>query len=137
MIQTVAEPKELPDAILPSPYESFHVLGDHVELQVDLIPRGAIPEIGLREGVGHQPYFELVSVRAHDRQADAIEANGAFVDQVPAGAFGDGDPQYAGVTLLVYRPHESRAIDVPLNKVSTQTVHRPGRSFEIDPFAGR
>ena len=81
----------------PPSEQALHVLGDHVDLQVDGLPRGARTERGLAEGGGDEADLEpgvgvrMVSARdgadRADGERDAVHGDRALLDDV-AGELG-------------------------------------------------
>src|SRR6185503_9648300 len=101
--------------------EAFDVLGDHVGLQVDAVAGVAHAERGDREGVWDQRDAELGVVDGGDREAHAVDGDGALLDQVTREVGGCPHGDAGGAVGLRFDLHDlADAVDVAEHQVATQ-----------------
>src|SRR6185437_7366269 len=116
--------------------ELFHVLGDHVDLEVYLGAGLLDAERGALERLGDEADLEPVVADGGDREADAVDGDGALVHDVPGQARGQADPDDLPVLLGVTADHGAGAVGVPLDEMAAEPVLEADRALQVDLGAG-
>ena len=109
------------------------VLGEHVRLQVDAVARLELAEGRLPERVRDQRDGEPVVVEGRDRQARALDGDGALLDHVPHQLGRRVDPDPPAVSLRLDGPDLADAVDVTLDVVAAERLAGPERGLDVDP----
>jgi iron-sulfur cluster assembly accessory protein len=87
-------------------------------------------------GVRNDPEGETIRLQARDREADAVDADGALVND-EVGEFprqGNGEPVV--LTDPLVSGHFGADVDMPLHEVAAETVADAEGTLEIDGIAG-
>src|ERR1700733_15702081 len=98
----------------------FHVLRDHVDLEVDLGARLLEAEGGALERLGDQADLEPFTADGRDGQADGVDRDRALVHDVPCQAGGQADADDIPVLLGIAAYDGGRAVGVPLDQVAAE-----------------
>src|SRR5487761_1061832 len=116
--------------------ELLHVLGDHVDLEVDLGAWLLHAERGALERLGDEADLEPVVADPGNGKADAVDGDGTFVHDVPAEARGQADADDLPLLLRVATDDGGRAVGVPLDEMAAEPVLKAHRALQVDLGAG-
>src|SRR5919107_181145 len=121
--------------------QAFHVLGDHVDLQVDRAPGRDGTQRGLAQGGWDQADLEprLGVVRGADGahgQRDAVHGDRALLDHVARQLRRQPDPHDLPVLAGGAGEDGADAVDVALHQVPAEPGVRGDRALQVDRVAG-
>ena len=112
------------------------MLGEDVDLEVDPVAGLAQAEGGAGEGLGDQADRERLGAGLDDRQAHAVDGDGALVDEVLAEAGGHRDLDDLPVLAGLAAYDVADGVDVALDDVAAQALVGGHGALEVDPVAG-
>ncbi len=99
-------------------------------------PSRDLAEAGPRERLGNQRHGEAAVIERADGQADAVDGDGALLDQI-ARELGLGvDLQHPREPLLAHRADGAGAVDVALDDVSTEAIAGAQRELQVHDGPG-
>ena len=111
---------------------AFDVFGEKVELEVDAVAGGAGVEVGVGVGVRDDPAGEAVLRDFGDGEADAIDGDAAFIDEVVGRLGGEGDLEAVVGAVLGVVEEFGGGIDVALDEVSAHFGSGVEGGLEVD-----
>src|SRR5436309_2509011 len=114
------------------PHQLLHVLGQHVNLQVDRGSRPGRAERRALERLGDQRDREPVLADVGDGQRHAVDGDRALLHHVAQQPGVGVDDDNAGEPLLPGLAHDPQAVDVALHDVAAEPVGGPQRQLEVD-----
>src|SRR5918998_3889517 len=121
--------------------QAFHVLGDHVDLQVDRAPGRDGTQRGLPQGGGDeadlQPRLGVVGgADGADGQRDAVDGDRALLDDVARQLRRQPDPHDLPVLAGGAGDDGADAVDVALHQVPTESGVRGDGTLQVDRVTG-
>ena len=119
----------------PASMQALDVLGEHVDLEVDLVARLERAERRHFERVRDQRDLERVVVERGDGERDAVDGDRALLDAVAQDLRGRPRPS------TTPSPSDSTAdaadaVDVALDEVAAERLARAQRGLEVDLVPG-
>ena len=117
---------------------ALDILAENIGFQVYTIAGLAVGKGGVPVGVRNDGDFRDVGVAIppRDREADAVDGDGAFGYDITPKVFGNchgKPPVFAFRSFRVEMPHAASAVDVSLDKVAAKFFAGRERLLEIDP----
>ena len=109
--------------------ELFDVLGEHVDLQIDLVARFERAERGHFERVRDQRDLEGAVAQGRDRERDTVDGDRPFLHAVAENLGPRFDPDAAAV---VDRRDTAEPVHVALDEVPAEWVADARRGLEVD-----
>src|SRR5690348_4454924 len=108
------------------------VFADEVELEVHLIACTEIRHGGMGKRIRYDRDGKSIRADIEDREADAVEGDGAFFDHQAGKAGGEGDPELAAAVPVFGVPADACSIHVTLHEVTVQSLSQSQGSLQVD-----
>ena len=119
---------------------AFDVSAEDVDFEVDGVAGGTVADVGVLIGVGDHGNFgdrKLAGGRpAGDGEADAVNGERAFPDDVGREACGDLDAEEPGVAVLTKVRHAADGVHVAEDEVAAEFLSGGQRLLEIYASTG-
>ena len=116
-------------------FELLHVLGQHIDLQVDRPTGRSGAERRALERLRDERDLERVVVDSRNGKGHALDRDRALLDDVAQQLGRRGDPDDPGEALLAHRVDLAGAVDVALDDVAAEPVAGAQRQLEVDRVA--
>ncbi len=113
-------------------HELIDVFAEDIGFEIDQITGAAGLEIGDIARVRDDPDAEPVAADAGDGQADAIDGDRAFLDDVAHDGRRRFDVEDVILAVLFEPPHLAPGIDVAEDEVAVEPGIGPERALEVD-----
>jgi len=112
--------------------EFLNVFTDDVNFNIDNTTRGKQTQSGNQHGMGNNRYREALVVHRIDGQADAVNGDGAFLDDITPLAVWHGKGKYGKVAMIDLAKQFTDPVDMATDQMASQTVAKPERPLQID-----
>src|SRR5512143_405801 len=121
----------------PSGQKPFHVLADDVRLQVHAVAPFLETEGGQSGRMGDHGDGETRFVYVRHRQADAVDGDGTFFDDVPEDLVRRIDEYPPAIPLDALLPYPADRVNVPAHEVAADPCGKLERPFQVHFRADR
>lgn len=116
-------------------HRAGHIFADHIEFEVNLIAWLKGLHIGMFIGIGDDGQIEPGLFDVEDGKTDAVEADGAFLNNEVAEFFGEFEAEFPTAVQFFTVQTGSGGIDMALDDMAVQSSVHPQASFEVDEVA--
>jgi hypothetical protein len=107
------------------------ILAKNIRLKIDPVAGATCLQVRDLTGVRNDPNAKPISMNASDGQADSINGDGAFLNDVPHDRWRCFDVEHVILALTLESPDFSTPVDVTEHKVAVKPCIRAERAFEI------
>jgi hypothetical protein len=115
---------------------AFDVLGEDVGLDVDAVADLAVAEGGDGKGMRDERDAEAAGIDVDQREADAIDGDGAFAGHLGELRGRGQEPHFAPVGIVFAGVDRGESVDVAGDVVAADGVARAKLLFEVDRRTG-
>src|SRR5215467_15182128 len=115
----------------PAAEQPLHVLGDHVDLEVDHVAGLLAAERGARERLGDQADLDPVAAERGDRQADPVDGDRAFLHDVTRKRRRDRYPHDVPALAGPALADRAGPVHVALHQVPAEPAAQRQRALQV------
>src|SRR6185436_18823697 len=116
--------------------ELLHVLGQHVDLEIDGSPLPRRAERRALQRLRDERHAEVILADVAHGQRDAVDGDRALLDHVAQQRRLGVEGHDPGEALLAHLAHDAEAVDVALDDVAAEAVRRAQRQLEVHAPVG-
>jgi hypothetical protein len=107
------------------------VLAKNIRLKINPVTAATRLQVRDLTGVRNDPDAKPISMNASDGQADSINGDGTFLNDVPHDRWRRFDIEHVVLALTLESPDFSTPVDMTEHKVAVKPCIRAERAFEI------